>query len=400
MTDAAPTPNPFRALWVVLVCTLIAVLEGYDIQAIGVAAPTLAPALRLGQNQIGLAGSMAMVGLVFGALLGGWAADRIGRKPVLIASVAWFGVFSLVTAAAPGLDMLLVSRLLTGIGFGGAMPLLITIAAEVSAPSRRVSTITSVFVGMPVGGSIAALIARFLPPEFDWRLIFVIGGVAPLLIAPLAAVLLPETAARREGRVNARLLSVLFGEGRALATVLLWVPFVATQLVLSIMLAWLPLLVVGKGLSRDTGFVSSLSFNLVGIVGCLVVGRAVDRLGPRLPLLAALVGLAFAVALLAMAQGSTLVVAFAGLVGFGVVGAQFSLYAIAPRFYPAAVRATGAGAAVGVGRMGSIVGPLLAGALRAGHASVTQTLACTLPAIALGAACVLVLTHKARTFAD
>ena len=134
MTTTAATSRPIRAAQVVAVCILIAVLEGYDIQAIGVAAPTLAPALHLNQAQIGLAGSMAMIGLILGAAVGGWAADRVGRRPVLIASVAWFGVFSLATATSASADMLLAWRFLTGVGFGGAMPNMIAMAGEASPP--------------------------------------------------------------------------------------------------------------------------------------------------------------------------------------------------------------------------------------------------------------------------
>ena len=152
--------------------------------------------------------------------------------------------------------------------------------------------------------------------------------------------------------------------------------------------------------SSTIGAVAALAFNLVGIAGGLVVGRAVDRRGPRWPLLISLGGLAAAMIVLAFASGPTLVVAASALVGFGVMGAQFSLYAIAPRYYPAPVRATGSGAAVSVGRVGSIAGPLLAGFLRQAHAGVTETLACTAPVIGAGALAVLLLTRGAKVHGD
>ena len=125
-----------RSAVVIGICFLIAALEGYDIQAFGVAAPHMAPDLGLNSAQLGWAGSAAMVGLVIGAFTGGWAADRWGRKPVLIASVVTFGIFSLATAFASGLEPLLAARLATGLGFGGALPNLIAIAAEISKPQR------------------------------------------------------------------------------------------------------------------------------------------------------------------------------------------------------------------------------------------------------------------------
>ncbi|MGA0602042.1 MFS transporter [Caulobacter sp. KR2-114] len=399
MSNVIALPRPFSATRVVGVCILIAVLEGYDIQAIGVAAPTLAPALKLGPQAVGLAGSMAMVGLIFGAALGGWIADRVGRRPVLVVSAACFGLFSLMTAVAGDAQTLLLSRFLTGLGFGGAMPNMIAMAGEASAPRRRISTVTAIFVGMPAGGALAALLARFLPAGFDWRLIFVVGGVAPLVIAPLAAFVLPETLSRSRSPAAAaggRPLNALFGDGRALPTLLLWSAFAATLVVLSMMLAWLPLLVVAKGLPKDLGASAALAFNGAGIVGGLAVGGAIDRWGARWPLLTALALLAAGMGLLAAAAAPGAVLALSALAGLGVMGAQFSLYALAPRYYPAAAQATGAGAAVGAGRIGSILGPILAGTLRAAHAGPGETLAWTAPVVAIAALSVLILTQRDR----
>ena len=121
---------------VVFVCFLIAAIEGYDIQAFGVAAPKMVPELGLDPGQQGWAGSAAMMGLVLGALVGGWLADRHGRKPVLLGSVAAFGLFSLLTAMAHSYEALLWARFATGLGFGGAMPNLIAVAVEISKPEQ------------------------------------------------------------------------------------------------------------------------------------------------------------------------------------------------------------------------------------------------------------------------
>ena len=142
---------------VVFVCFLIAAIEGYDIQAFGVAAPKMAPELGLDPSQLGWGGSAAMIGLVIGAFAGGWLADRFGRKPVLVGSVALFGVFSIVTATAGSYETLLWARLATGLGFGGAMPTPIAVAVEIARPERRAATVAAMFCGMPVGGAIAAL---------------------------------------------------------------------------------------------------------------------------------------------------------------------------------------------------------------------------------------------------
>ena len=163
--------------FIVAICFCIAALEGYDIQAFGVSAPHMAPELGLNPGQMGWAGSAAMIGLVIGALTGGWVADRVGRKPVLAVSVAAFGVFSVATAYANSFETLTLARLLTGIGFGGAMPNLIAIATEISTPSKRAATTTSMFCGLPAGGALVSLLASNAGDALDWRTVFLIGGV-------------------------------------------------------------------------------------------------------------------------------------------------------------------------------------------------------------------------------
>ena len=161
--------------FIVAICFCIAALEGYDIQAFGVSAPHMAPELGLNPAQMGWAG----------ALTGGWFADRVGRRPVLAVSVAAFGVFSVATAFANSFETLTLARLLTGIGFGGAMPNLIAIATEISTPSKRAATTTSMFCGLPAGGALVSLLASNAGDALDWRTIFLIGGALPLLLVPV-----------------------------------------------------------------------------------------------------------------------------------------------------------------------------------------------------------------------
>lgn len=382
------------------ICFLIAALEGYDIQAFGVAAPRLAPELGLNAGQLGLAASAAMVGLVLGAFGGGWAADRVGRKPVLLVSVLAFGLFSVATAFARSEEVLLFARFLTGLGFGGAMPNLIAIASEISPPGRRAATTSAMFVGMPAGGAVVSLVASALGEALDWRMIFLIGGLLPIAVAPLVWKLLPETRPAPAAQQDRRVLPALFGHGRAVSTLLLWAANILTLLILYLMLNWLPSLVVAGGHSAESGAAAALAFNLVGVLGGLALGVIVDRTGFRWTLLAAYALLAAAMAGLEVARGLPAIIGFSAAAGFLVLGAQYALYALAPRLYPAEVRAAGAGAAVGVGRFGSIVGPLLAGDLRQAGWSAGQVLGAMIPvALAAGAAIVL-LTFLVRLRED
>ncbi|MCR5879806.1 MFS transporter [Phenylobacterium sp. J367] len=384
---------------IVLICFFIAALEGYDIQAFGVSAPKLAPALGLNPGQVGWAASAAMIGLVIGAFVGGWFADRIGRRPVLVISVAAFGVFSIVTAYVQTYEMLLVARILTGLGFGGAMPNLIAIATEISAPNRRAATVTTMFCGMPAGGATVALIARFAP-ELDWRTLFLIGGLLPILLVPVVHFLLPETKPAHDPKADRRMGQTLFGEGRAPGTLLLWLVFMLTLVVLYLMLNWLPSLVIAKGLTPQDGSAASLAFNLTSIAGALMLGFVVDRAGFRWPLAICYLLLAGVMLTLAQATGLAPVLILSGLAGFLVLGAQYSLYAVAPALYPPHVRAAGAGAAVGIGRLGSIAGPLIAGELRQIGWSAGQVFALMGPVLFAAAVATVALGFLSRSRDD
>jgi len=384
---------------VVFVCFLIAAIEGYDIQAFGVAAPKMIPELGLNPAQQGWAGSAAMIGLVIGAFIGGWLADRHGRKPVLLGSVAAFGIFSLVTATAHSYEALLWARLATGLGFGGAMPNLIAVAVEISKPARRAATVSAMFCGMPVGGATSALIARLMGDGLEWRTIFVAGGVAPLVLLPVIFFLLPETKPAHDPAADRNLARGLFAENRAAATVLIWAAFMMTLVVLYLGLNWLPTLVVDKGHPPSEGFTAAMVFNVAGAAGSILVGAVADRLGWRWPLAVVYLALAAAMAGLAASDAPLAILALSGAAGFLVMGAQFSLYAVAPMLYPAHLRAAGAGAAIAVGRLGSIAGPLIGGELRNAGASPGEVFLSMAP-VALTAAVILVALGRVAKIHD
>lgn len=398
MTEAAK--GHASAGLIVFICFFIAALEGYDIQAFGVAAPRLVAELGLSAGQQGWAASAAMVGLVVGAFGGGWVADLIGRKPVLTASVAAFGAFSLMTAYSQTYEFLLVARVIAGVGFGGAMANLIAVATEISPTGRRTATVTTMFCGFPAGGAAVSLIARLAGEEFNWRMFFIIGGVVPILLAPLVWWFLPETRPEPRPDADRRLLPALLGRGRAVGTLLVWTAFFLTLIVLNLMLNWLPTLVTAKGLAPTDGATAALAFNVTGIVGALVTGRVVDRFGPRWTLVAVYAALAGVLYALAGAVGLSPILVFSGLAGFLLLGAQFSLYAVAPPLYPSQLRAAGTGAAVAVGRVGSIVGPLVAGALRQAGYSAGQVFAAMIPVVVAAAAAALALSYVGKPHED
>lgn len=345
-------------------CFLITLLEGFDIQAIGVAAPYLIPQLGLTPSQAGLVFGGGMAGLVVGALTGGWLADRMGRKGLLMVCVAIFGLFTLATVVATGPVSLGVYRFLAGAGMGAAMPSLIAVALEIAPPERRTRTITLMFSGMPAGGALAALFAGTLLESYGWHSIFLAGGLLPLALLPAMAKLMPDSrvpAAVSTTRPDP--MQALFGEGRLLITLLAWFTFGMTLLVLYLLLNWLPSLVAAKGLGAVGGAGAAFAFNVGSIIGACGIGILVDRLGPRIPIIAAYPCLALAMFGLAGAETLVPVVVLAGLAGFFLLGAQYSLYGVIPLYYPVNVRGLATGASIAVGRLGSIAGPLVAGHL-------------------------------------
>lgn len=385
---------------IILLCVFVAAIEGYDVQAFGVAAPRIVEELGLAPAQQGWAAAAAMIGMLVGAFAGGWAADRVGRRPVLAASVAAFGVFSLATAFTHDFHSLLAARLLTGLGFGGAMANLVTVATEISAPGRRTSTTTLMFCGLPAGGVLVSLIARLDGGAHDWRMLFIIGGLIPVVLAPMVYFLLPETRPQAHPGMDQRATTALFGGGRAASTLLIWAVFLLIVLVLNLLLNWLPSLVTAKGLTAGDGASAALVFNLSGVVGALIAGVLVDRFGLRWIL--TLFFAALAVSLYAMAAAmdlsSTLICAALG--GFLVMGAQFALYGQAPGLYPAHARAAGAGAAIGFGRLGAVIGPLIAGELRQSGYSGSQVFLAMIPVVIAAAAATLALSYVSKPSED
>lgn len=389
-----PTPPAtHRPGAVIAVCFVITALEGYDLQAFGVSAPQLVRSLALNGGQQGWIATAAMIGLVAGAFAGGWLSDRFGRKPVLLASVIGFGVCSLWTAMSHEYPGMLMARFVTGLGFGGALPNLIAIAGEISAPRRRAATTSAIFCGLPAGGAAVAMLAKLMGGgHLDWRTIFAIGGALPLLIAPLVLMRVPETRPQAAHGTHSAVRAALFGRGQAAHTILLWIGSLLTILFLYLMLNWLPTLVVAKGFTPGDGASAALAFNLTGILGALVLGWVVDRIGFRWALFAIYGSLALVVLALSGAGPIRLIVILSAAAGFLVLGAQFALYGLTPILYPVHMRAAGAGAAVAFGRFGSIIGPLMAGQMRLAGWTAGQVLTAMLPVVVAAGSAVFALS--------
>ena len=358
-------------------------------------------------SQAGIIFSSATFGLFFGAAIGGRVADHIGRQKTLTISLMLFGLCSLLTAASGSSRMVLISRLLTGLGCGGAMPAFISMASEAVESNRRLAAVTLVMAALPLGGALAGVMALGDTLGWGWRPIFVVGGIAPIAVALALLVTFHRSPQARgaqpqDQRTSRTVpISTVLWAGRTGATTLLWIGFFFTQLVLFLMVNWLPSLIIGLGFTRSEASLASIGFNLAGCLGAASLGRF--HAGPRRRLWVILTYGGIAVALLGLlamsASGRAFSVAIiaSSLAGVFIVGAQLILFALAPLYYTAANRGTGVGAAVAVGRLGSVAGPLLASAvLTAGNGS-AAVLAAILPFVILAGAAALGLTWQAQS---
>lgn len=391
-------PGAFQ-FGIAALCALIAGLDGFDAQAIAYVAPNIAEAWHLDKAAFGPIFGAGLLGLSVGAFILSPVADRIGRKSVILFCSAIFGVFALLTAGAADVDQLLICRFLTGVGLGGAMPNLIALTSEY-APARLKATLVMImFCGFPLGSTIGGVASAPLIYKFGWESVFLLGGLLPLALLPFLYFLLPESArflALRSGdqaKLSEILLKIdpeasvrrfveavrhetdaapalrfpavdLFAAGRARTTLLIWTAFFMNLLVMYFLVNWLPSLLHSLGLPLAIAIISTAILNLGGVVGAVILGRIIDRREPTLILGLAFAAAAIFIALVAYAGPNVpLLLTGAALAGFGIVGGQIGLNAVAASSYPTAIRSTGVGWALGVGRAGSILGPVAGGAL-------------------------------------
>jgi MFS transporter, AAHS family, 4-hydroxybenzoate transporter len=387
-----------------ILCGLCLIMDGFDVQAIGFVAPKLIEEWKISGALLGSVLSAALVGVLFGSILLSMLADRIGRRPVLIGACLFFSVVTLLTARAESVPQLLVIRFIAGLGLGSIMPNAMALVGEYCPPRVRVSAIVIVGTGFTAGAMVAGFVSFWLIPRFGWRSVFYFGGAIPLLIGAVMLFLLPESLqylalhgknpeklARWLRRVDPRItitrntrfvvreqrqrgvpLVKLFQQGRGLGTILLWTVYFMNLLNLYFLSSWLPTvatpLVKAAGVAASYASLIGTTLQTGGVLGAFVLGGLIGRFG-----FVKVLATCFAMACISIAligqPGLSLALLFlvVFLAGLGIVGSQSGLNALAASLYPTDLRSTGIGSGLGVGRMGSIVGPVLAGQLISAH---------------------------------
>jgi MFS transporter, AAHS family, 4-hydroxybenzoate transporter len=380
-------------VWTIVLCGIVLTLDGFDAQSIGFLAPSISGALAIPLKSFGPIFSASLFGLMIAAMATGPIADRWGRKWPVISSTLLFAVFSILNAHATSFNQLLAFRFLTGLGLGGAMPNVVAIASEYSPRRLMPVFVAALFAGMPLGGFICGTASSLLIPTLGWRSVFYLGGILPLLVAALSIRMLPESVrflsargadARKIAAIMSRIspdlagaslrfpaapeklrndLPVvdLFTEGRAAGTILLWIPFFMNLLILYFVVSWLPALLRQSGMSVTAGVTATALFSLGGIVGSLSEGPLMKFFGAYGLLLVEFIACAPLLASFSFVSSFPLIATVSFLLGFFVTAAQAGINVLAASFYPTTIRSTGLGWALGIGRIGSIVGPVLAG---------------------------------------
>jgi MFS transporter, AAHS family, 4-hydroxybenzoate transporter len=412
-----------------LLCAAVLFVDGFDVQGITYVAPAISADWKLARGALGPTFSAGLLGVMLGALLLAPLADRVGRRRVIVWSCVAFGIGTLATVGAGSLTALLGIRFLTGLGLGAALPNAIGLASEYAPKARRATVVTFVGSGISLGAIGSGIAAAQLIAPYGWRAVFVVGGALPLLLAAALALALPESlrfaalvparqseARRLLGRLTGKpppdagvrvvsgdgaggrsTVADLFKDQRATATVLLWVAFFMSLLNVYFAINWLPTSLTSSGFNVTQAAVMTTFYHVGGVAGTYVLGLLMDRLGAHrmqiLAMLVSVVGLYVFATVAGMTQWETTAVLM--LVGFGVVGGQVGVNALATMTYPVAMRSTGLGWALGVGRVGSIVGPAIGGLMLATHDPRSVYLVCIVPSI-VGIAAVALLKWRAR----
>jgi AAHS family 4-hydroxybenzoate transporter-like MFS transporter len=379
-----------------ILCGLCLIMDGFDVQALGYLAPAIIQDWHIPMSQMGPALSAALVGILAGSILFSMIADRIGRRPVLIFATFFFSLVTLLTARVHSIPELRFIRFFAGMGLGGIMPNAVALVGEYSPRRLRVLLMIVVSNGFNVGAVIAGLVSAWMIPSFGWRSVFLVGGAIPAVIGVLMLTWLPEslqflalrgkTAGKlskwirrispdadvdrntayvvREGQTGGVPILHLFTEGRAVGTALLWVVNFMNLLNLYFLASWLPTVVNASYGSVRAAALVGTTLQIGGVIGTFVFSWLVERVG-FIPVL----GTAFATACVSIALigqpaiSLSLLFVVVFVAGFCVVGGQGAVNALAATYYPTNLRSTGVGSGLGVGRIGGIAGPSIAGSL-------------------------------------
>lgn len=402
-----------------VLCGLCLIMDGFDVQAIGYVAPALSQEWKIAPAILGSVLSAALYGVLFGSIFLSMLADKIGRRPVLVGACLFFSAVSILTGLTQTVPQLLAMRFIAGLALGSIMPNAMALVGEYTPRRARVALMIIVGNGFTAGAAIGGFVSFWLIPRFGWRSVFYFGGAVPLVIGIVMFFLLPESlqflalhgrdpqklvrwltrlnsavpvgsgtqyVVPEERRKGAPMVK-LFQRGLAPRTILLWTVYFMNLLNLYFLSSWLPTvatpLVKAAGISGAYALLLAAALQIGGVAGSLMLGWLVHRFGFVPVLTTCFAGAAVSIAFIGqpgMSLSFLFTVVF--LAGIGIVGGQSAINALAATMYPTDLRSTGIGSGLGIGRIGSIVGPTVAGVLIGLHWTTHQLfLAAAVPAL-------------------
>ena len=415
----------FHVLVLINTC-LVMFLEGYDMQVTSYAAPAIIKAWHLTSAYFGPVFGFGLFGNLLGGTALGHLGDRFGRKRVIIAGALLFGTFTLLAAFASSLTTLLILRFVAGVGIGASIPAAIALTVEYAPSNRRATTISVLFLGYTLGGTLGGFAAARLIPLFGWPVVFKVGGIAPILLAGVVAFSLPESVRflALKGNRTPQVIAILrrlapgltmdpdarfvvaeethrglpakhlFANGRAAMTILLWLAFASSLLGHYFLTSWLPTILAGTAVPFTYAIISGALLQGGGGLGGLLICWLSDKKS-ILFIAAAFCAAAPLIVLIPQMRGG-LLLTLAFFVGFFLVGGQIGLNSIAGTVYPTDIRSTGVGWALGIGRVGSIAGPVIGGVLISHHLP-TQTIFIYAASVVLTCAVMIILLSRMLT---
>ena len=420
--------NGFHKL-VLFWCAMVIIFDGYDLAVAGIALPSIMKEMGVDATQAGFMVSSALFGMMFGNIIFGAVADRIGRRLVIVICILLFSVFT----AAAGLTKEPISfsamRFLAGVGIGGVMPNVIAQMTEYSPLKMRATLVTLMFSGYSVGGMLAAVLGKGLIETYGWQGVF-IAAAAPVVLLPLVLKQMPESMAflHRKGRIDElkRILSrmspgyvpqagdqfvfvasgkpkaqdegssfgALFREGRGFSTVMFWLSCFMCLFMVYALSSWLTKLMAQAGYSLGSALTFVLVLNFGAMIGAIGGGWLADRFHIKYVLACMFVVAAVSITLLGYPMDTSLLFLVVGVAGATTIGTQIVICAYCGQFYPMSCRGTGVGMMLGVARAGAILAPILIGAIVGMNLPLAQNfMAIAIPA-AIAAVTILLVNHS------
>ncbi|WP_428908172.1 MFS transporter [Niallia sp. Krafla_26] len=372
---------------------MIILFDGYDLSVYGTALPLIMEEWGLDSVVAGTMGSYGLFGMMFGAIIFGILADRIGRKKVILINVLLFSLFTLLCGFAESATVFSIYRFIAGLGLGGIMPNIAALVMDYAPNSMKIRLVSLTLVSFAVGGALAPTVGVLLIESFGWSSVFIIAGL-PLLALPLMMKQLPESTSYliRTGKkeqlfktlakvnpgftfnMNDEIEEVkvaqtkapvvgLFKENRALSTVMFWVAFFCALLMVYGLNTWLPKLMIQAGYGLNSSLTFLIALQGGAVIGILLLSNLCEKYGSKKVLVPTYIAGTIALTLLGFGGNEIVIFLLVAVAGAATTGSQVLIQAYVTGYYPAEMRSTGIGVASGVGRLGGMLGPILGGFL-------------------------------------